>query len=143
MGLGNPYNDAPSAVRVAKWLEKLQRQVEIAEFALSDTIGCATPASAQDLFETLNEQFPSLRFAAHLHVVQGRETALINACIAGGCTHFDTAIGGFGGCPMAKDELTGNLATEALLNYAAQANLHHTIDSASFEAARQLSTSIF
>ena len=143
MGFGNPYNDAWSAALVAKWVEKLQRQFEIAEFALSDTIGCATPASAQDLFETLNEQFPSLRFAAHLHVVQGRETALINACIAGGCTHFDTAIGGFGGCPMAKDELIGNLATEALLNYAAQANLHHTIDSASFEAARQLSTSIF
>ena len=57
--------------------------------------------------------------------------------------NFDTAIGGFGGCPMAKDELTGNLATEALLNYAAQANLYHTINSASFEAARQLSTSIF
>ena len=143
MGFGNPYNDAWSAALVAKWVETLQRQFEIAEFALSDTIGCATAASAQDLFETLNRQFPSLRFAAHLHVVKGREAALIKACIAGGCHHFDTAIGGFGGCPMAKDELTGNLATEALLNYAAQANLHHTIDSASFEAARQLSTSIF
>lgn len=143
MGFGNPYNDAWSAALVAQWVETLQRQFEIAEFALSDTIGCATAASAQDLFETLNRQFPSLRFAAHLHVVKGREAALIKACIEGGCHHFDTAIGGFGGCPMAKDELTGNLATEALLNYAAQANLHHTIDSASFEAARQLSTSIF
>ena len=143
MGFGNPYGDAWSAALVGQWVEKLQRQFEIAEFALSDTIGCATAASAQDLFETLNQQFPSLRFAAHLHVVQGREAALIKACIAGGCQHFDTAIGGFGGCPMAKDELTGNLATEALLHYAAQANLHHTIDGASFEAARQLSTSIF
>ena len=143
MGFGNPYNDAWSAALVAQWVETLQRQFEIAEFALSDTIGCATAASAQDLFETLNQQFPRLRFAAHLHVVQGREAALIKACIAGGCHHFDTAIGGFGGCPMAKDELTGNLATEALLNYAAQANLHHTIDSSSFEAARQMSTSIF
>ena len=143
MGFGNPYNDAWSAALVAQWVEKLQRQFEIAEFALSDTIGCATAASAQDLFETLNQQFPGLRFAAHLHVVQGHEAALIKACIAGGCVHFDTAIGGFGGCPMAKDELTGNLATEALLHYAAQTNLNHTIDSASFEAARQLSTSIF
>ena len=143
MGFGNPYGDAWSAALVAQWVEKLQCQFEIAEFALSDTIGCATAASAQDLFETLNQQFPSLRFAAHLHVVQGHEAALIKACIAGGCTHFDTAIGGFGGCPMAKNELTGNLATEALLNYATQANLYHTINSASFEAARQLSTSIF
>lgn len=143
MGFGNPYNDVWSAALVAQWVETLQRQFEIVEFALSDTIGCATPARAQDLFATLNKQFPSLRFAAHLHVVQGHEAALIKACIAGGCLHFDTAIGGFGGCPMAKDELTGNLATEALLHYAAQANLHHTIDSSSFEAARQLSTSIF
>ncbi len=143
MGFGNPYNDAWSAALVAQWVEKLQRQFEIAEFALSDTIGCATAASAQDLFETLNQQFPGIRFAAHLHVVQGHEAALIKACIAGGCVHFDTAIGGFGGCPMAKDELTGNLATEALLHYAAQTNLNHTIESASFEAARQLSTSIF
>jgi hydroxymethylglutaryl-CoA lyase len=143
MGFGNPYGDAWSGALVAQWVENLQRQFEIAEFALSDTIGCATAASAQDLFETLNQQFPTLRFAAHLHVVQGREAALIKACIAGGCQHFDTAIGGFGGCPMAKDELTGNLATEALLNYANQANLNHAINSNSFEAARQISTSIF
>ena len=143
MGFGNPYGDAWSAALVAQWVETLQRQFEIAEFALSDTIGCATAASAQDLFATLHNQFPSLRFAAHLHVVQGREAALIKACIAGGCQHFDTAIGGFGGCPMAKDELTGNLATEALLIYANQANLNHAIDSTSFEAARQISTSIF
>lgn len=143
MGFGNPYGDAWSAELVAQWVEKLSAQFTIAEFALSDTIGCATAASAQELFETLNQQFPSLSFAAHLHVVQGREAALINACIAGGCQHFDTAIGGFGGCPMAKDELTGNLATEALLNYAAQANLQHTIDSTSFEAARRISSSIF
>ena len=143
MGFGNPYGDAWSGALVAQWVENLQRQFEIAEFALSDTIGCATAASAQDLFETLNQQFPTLRFAAHLHVVQGREAALIKACIAGGCQHFDTAIGGFGGCPMAKDELTGNLATEALLNYANQANLNHAINSNFFEAARQISTSIF
>jgi hydroxymethylglutaryl-CoA lyase len=143
MGFGNPYGDAWSGALVAQWVENLQRQFEIAEFALSDTIGCATAASVQDLFETLNQQFPTLRFAAHLHVVQGREAALIKACIAGGCQHFDTAIGGFGGCPMAKDELTGNLATEALLNYANQANLNHAINSNSFEAARQISTSIF
>ncbi len=143
MGFGNPYGDAWSGALVAQWVENLQRQFEIAEFALSDTIGCATAASAQDLFETLNHQFPSLRFAAHLHVVPGREAALIKACIAGGCQHFDTAIGGFGGCPMAKDELTGNLATEALLNYANQANLNHAINSNFFEAARQISTSIF
>ncbi|MFM7007446.1 MAG: hydroxymethylglutaryl-CoA lyase [Flavobacteriales bacterium] len=143
MGFGNPYGDAWSAALVAQWVDKLNAQFDIAEFALSDTIGCATAASAQDLFKLLNQQFPNLEFAAHLHVVQGREAALIEACIVGGCQHFDTAIGGFGGCPMAKDELTGNLATEALLQFAANQKITHHIDVHSFQIARQISTSIF
>jgi hydroxymethylglutaryl-CoA lyase len=143
MGFGNPYGDAWSAEIVAQWIDKLQQRFEIAEFALSDTIGCATPEITRKLFSNLTEQYKETRFAAHLHVVRGREEALIEASVAGGCRHFDTAIGGFGGCPMAKDELTGNLATEALLNFAQGAQLHHAIDINSFEAARQISTSIF
>jgi len=143
MGFGNPYGDAWSADLVAQWVEKLNQHFEIAEYALSDTIGCATPQATQALFNTLTTQYPNLRFAAHLHLVRGKEQDLIEAAIAGGCLHFDTAIGGFGGCPMAKDELTGNLATEALLHLAQAAKLHHAIDSNAFEAARQISTSIF
>lgn len=143
MGFGNPYGDTWSTDLVAQWVEKLDQRFDISEFALSDTIGCATPQTTQTLFNTLTTQYPDLRFAAHLHVVRGKEQALIEAVIAGGCQHFDTAIGGFGGCPMAKDELTGNLATEALLHLAQAAKLHHAIDSNAFEAARQISTSIF
>jgi hydroxymethylglutaryl-CoA lyase len=143
MGFGNPYGDDWSSDLVAQWVEKLDQRFDISEFALSDTIGCATPQITQTLFNTLTTQYPNLRFAAHLHVVRGKEQALIEAVIAGGCQHFDTAIGGFGGCPMAKDELTGNLATEALLHLAQAAKLHHAIDSNAFEAARQISTSIF
>ncbi|MCF8202765.1 MAG: hydroxymethylglutaryl-CoA lyase [Crocinitomicaceae bacterium] len=143
MGFGNPYGDTWSTDLVAQWVEKLNQRFDISEFALSDTIGCATPQTTQTLFNTLTTQYPDLRFAAHLHVVRGKEQALIEAVIAGGCQHFDTAIGGFGGCPMAKDELTGNLATEALLHLAQAAKLHHAIDSNAFEAARQISTSIF
>lgn len=143
MGFGNPYNDPWSVQLVSQWVETLSQRFQIAEFALSDTIGCATPALGQALFETLHQQFPTVHFAAHLHVIKGREKALIAACIAGGCTHFDTAIGGFGGCPMAKDDLTGNLATEVMLDFCDQQNLNLTIDTAAFETARQLSTSIF
>ncbi|MFM6964066.1 MAG: hypothetical protein ACKOWM_00670, partial [Sphingomonadales bacterium] len=106
MGFGNPYGDIWSPELVSKWVEQLSSQFEIAEFALSDTIGCATPISAKQLFSTLNMHFPKFKFAAHLHVKPGDEFALIQSCIDGGCLHFDTAIGGFGGCPMAKDELT-------------------------------------
>jgi hydroxymethylglutaryl-CoA lyase len=143
MGFGNPYGDAWSSEIVTQWVAKLQDRFQIAEFALSDTIGCATPQTTQALFSDLTTQFPKTRFAAHLHVVRGQEQALIQAALAGGCQHFDTAVGGFGGCPMAKDELTGNLATEALLNFAQDAEINHAIDSTSFEAARQISTSIF
>jgi hydroxymethylglutaryl-CoA lyase len=143
MGFGNPYGDDWSSDLVAQWVEKLDQRFDISEFALSDTIGCATPQTAQTLFETLTTQHPDLRFAAHFHVLRGQEQALIKATLEGGCRHFDTAIGGFGGCPMAKDELTGNLATEALLGFAQDAQLHHAVDSNSFEMARQISTSIF
>jgi hydroxymethylglutaryl-CoA lyase len=143
MGFGNPYGDAWSSEIVTQWVAKLQDRFQIAEFALSDTIGCATPQTTQALFSDLTTQFPKTRFAAHLHVVRGQEQALMQAALAGGCQHFDTAVGGFGGCPMAKDELTGNLATEALLNFAQDAEINHAIDSTSFEAARLISTSIF
>jgi hydroxymethylglutaryl-CoA lyase len=143
MGFGNPYGDAWSAEIVAQWIDKLQQRFEIAEFALSDTIGCATPAITQALFATLSTQFPKTRFAAHLHVVRGREQALIEAALAGGCRHFDTAIGGFGGCPMAKDELTGNLATEALVLDATFTGYKHQVDLQAFDVARSISNSIF
>lgn len=143
MGFGNPYGDAWSAEIVAQWIDKLQQRFEIAEFALSDTIGCATPEIGRELFSNLTEQYKETRFAAHLHVVRGREEALIEASVEGGCRHFDTAIGGYGGCPMAKDELTGNLATEALILGSSSVAYKHHIDLQAFEAARSLSTSIF
>jgi hydroxymethylglutaryl-CoA lyase len=143
MGFGNPYGDPWSVDLVAAWVAQLSSRFDIAEYALSDTIACASAELAEQLFQRLSFQFPHLLFAAHLHVVKGREEALIKACIAGGCQHFDTAIGGFGGCPMAKDELTGNLSTEALLAYAKKELIKHTIDDAAFETARQISTSIF
>jgi hydroxymethylglutaryl-CoA lyase len=143
MGFGNPYGDAWSAEIVAQWIDKLQQRFEIAEFALSDTIGCATPEIGRELFSNLTEQYKETRFAAHLHVVRGREEALIEASVEGGCRHFDTAIGGYGGCPMAKDELTGNLATEALILGSSSVIYKHHVDLQAFEAARSLSTSIF
>lgn len=143
MGFGNPYGDTWSAELVCKWIEQLSAQFDISEFALSDTIGCATPDNAKRLFTTLTQQFPSIKFAAHLHVKPGGEAALIQACMDGGCYHFDTAIGGYGGCPMAKDDLTGNLATEALLGYLNKNELSHTIQINQLNNAIALSTSIF
>lgn len=143
MGFGNPYGDVWSPELVSNWVKELTSQFDIAEFALSDTIGCATPDSARQLFRTLIKHFPKFKFAAHLHVKPGYEAPLIQASIDGGCLHFDTAIGGFGGCPMAKDELTGNLATEALLGYLNNNALSHAIQINQLNKAIALSTSIF
>jgi len=143
MGFGNPYQDQWSEEGVCDAVEKLSSRFDIAQFALSDTIGCATPEITRNLFSLLVNNFTQHHFAAHLHVVRGKENALIAAAIEGGCRHFDTAIGGFGGCPMAKDELTGNLATEALLDYLNQHQIENKLNRDEFDTARQISTTIF
>jgi hydroxymethylglutaryl-CoA lyase len=143
MGFGNPYGDPWSADLLCQWVEKLNQHFPIFEFALSDTIGVANPIQSQELFSQLNRHFPTQKFAAHLHVIPGQEQAILEACIQAGCQHFDTAIGGFGGCPMAKDDLTGNLSTEALLQLAESKKIKHQINPNAFEAARILSHSIF
>lgn len=143
MGFGNPYQDQWSEEAVCEVVEKLSSRFDISQFALSDTIGCATPEITNNLFSLLVNNFTQHRFAAHLHVARGNENALISAAIDGGCRHFDTAIGGFGGCPMAKDELTGNLATEALLDFLNQHQIENKINGDLFETARQISTTIF
>jgi len=143
MGFGNPYQDQWSEEVVCDAVEKLPSRFDIAQFALSDTIGCATPEITRNLFSLLVNNFTQHHFAAHLHVVRGKENALIAAAIEGGCRHFDTAIGGFGGCPMAKDELTGNLATEALLDYLNQHQIENKLNRDEFDTARQISTTIF
>lgn len=143
MGFGNPYQDQWSEEVVCDAVEKLSSRFDIAQFALSDTIGCATPEITRNLFSLLVNNFTQHHFAAHLHVVRGKENALIAAAIEGGCRHFDTAIGGFGGCPMAKDELTGNLATEALLDYLNQHQIENKLNRDEFDTARQISTTIF
>ncbi|MFM8597210.1 MAG: hydroxymethylglutaryl-CoA lyase [Flavobacteriales bacterium] len=143
MGFGNPYGDLWSADLLSQWVEKIKNNFEIHEFALSDTIGVAVAPQAKELFGQLIQEFPTQKFAAHLHVVPGKESALVEACIEAGCIHFDTAIGGYGGCPMAKDELTGNLSTEYLLRYLSEKKGTTHIDLNAFEIAKMLSQSIF
>ncbi|MEN9702081.1 MAG: hypothetical protein RIR55_1423 [Bacteroidota bacterium] len=143
MGFGNPYGDAWSEELLCNWVDKLKNNFPIHDFALSDTIAVATEAQCKALFSTLYKHFPEQYFSAHLHVVPGQEQGIIEAAYLAGCRHFDVAIGGYGGCPMAKDELTGNLATEALLQFEKYKELPSQINAVAFEAARKISNSIF
>lgn len=116
MGFGNPYGDPWSADVAASWVEKLVA-MGIRHVSLADTIGVANPESIQYLFGHLIPAFPDVAFGAHLHTTPDAWLEKIDAAYKSGCRRFDGAIKGFGGCPMAADDLTGNMATENIIQY--------------------------
>ncbi len=111
MGFGNPYREPWSTEIVLEFVQRLVN-LKISVISLSDTVGVAQPADIQQLFFDLIPAFPEVEFGAHLHVQPLNWQEKVSAAVAGGCTRFDGALRGFGGCPLATDELTGNLATK-------------------------------
>lgn len=127
MAFGNPYDEPYSPEIVEMWAEKLQNfGVEI--LALSDTIGVASPESIKNLFVYLSKKMPKIEWGVHLHSNPHTASEKIKAAYKAGCRRFDGALRGFGGCPMAKDELTGNIATETIIAVLeeAKASLHYS-----------------
>lgn len=116
MGFGNPYGEEWNADIVIGWVRKLAG-LGIKTVALSDTVGVSNPENITHLFTHLIPEFPSIEFGAHLHSHPDTWEEKVNAAFKSGCRRFDSAIKGIGGCPMAKDELVGNLATENVISY--------------------------
>jgi hydroxymethylglutaryl-CoA lyase len=116
MGFGNPYGDKWNVEIVQKWTEKLVSE-GINIIALSDTVGVATPAQINEIYPALCNTFPDTEFGLHLHATPDNWQPKIETAYNSGCKRFDAALKGYGGCPMAKDELTGNIATENLISY--------------------------
>jgi len=116
MGFGNPYGDEWSEEIVSHWADKLINE-GIAYISLADTIGVAEPEQIGKLYGSLSDQFPKTIFGVHLHSTPGTWLQKVEAAYKSGCLRFDTALKGYGGCPMAKDELTGNIATENVIAY--------------------------
>lgn len=134
MGFGNPYGDPWSPEIVAEWIDYLaQKGVKVV--SLSDTVGTATIDIIGELFSAIIPQFPSLKIGAHLHVNPVDALQKINHAYQNGCRRFDGAINGYGGCPMAKDELIGNMPTEKILTYCTTHKLSHSINPLHFEVA--------
>ncbi|WP_405604301.1 hydroxymethylglutaryl-CoA lyase [Polaribacter sp. Asnod1-A03] len=134
MGFGNPYGDPWDVDIVGKWTEKLAKMgVEI--LSLSDTIGSSTPEIIDYLFSNLIPIYPKIEFGAHLHTTPNKWHEKVDAAFKAGCNRFDGAIKGYGGCPMAKDELTGNMPTEKLLSYFTSQKADTNIRPMSFESA--------
>lgn len=134
MGFGNPYNEPWNVEIVEEWAEKMVAEgVEV--LSLSDTIGTSTPESINYLFSNLIPRFDKVTFGAHLHTTPQTWHEKVDAAWKAGCRRFDGAIKGYGGCPMAADDLVGNMPTEKLLNYSAENQISNGVNGLSFESA--------
>lgn len=142
MGFGNPYGDPWNVDIVAEWTETLYR-LGITILSLSDTIGVAEGDTISHLFSDLIPKYPEIEFGAHLHTHPATWYEKVNEAFQAGCMRFDGAIRGFGGCPMAKDELTGNMPTEKLLTYFTARKIPTGINALSFESAYNEALRIF
>ncbi|MEZ0611453.1 hydroxymethylglutaryl-CoA lyase [Fibrella sp. WM1] len=141
MGFGNPYGDAYSPALVVDFARQLD-ELGIRHIVPSDTIGTATPASIEVLFNELTDALPFQRFGAHLHARPDETAAKVTAAVQAGVRRLDGAIGGLGGCPMAADTLTGNLPTEAIVGTLQALNVPVALDLDRLAEAVQLSRAI-
>lgn len=141
MGFGNPYGDPWDVDIVGEWTEKLA-SMGVKILSLSDTVGTSTPETIDYLFSNLISKYPQIEFGAHLHTTAQTWFEKVDAAYKAGCTRFDGAIQGFGGCPMAKDELIGNMPTEKLLSYFTTKK-RNNLNALSFESAFNEASKIF
>jgi hydroxymethylglutaryl-CoA lyase len=117
MAFGNPYEEPWHPDIATHWALRLNKELEVDIIALSDTIGAASPAQISDSFKTLLPELPNVEVGAHLHTTPQHWEQKVESAYKAGCRRFDGAIRGYGGCPMAMDELTGNMPTEMLIAY--------------------------
>ncbi len=142
MGFGNPYDEPFNEEIVAEFARKLVA-MEVEVISLADTIGVAKPALITSIFEATIREFPDTEIGAHFHSTPSTAIEKIEAAYQAGCLRFDTAMKGFGGCPMAKDELTGNIATETLLSYFDTVALDPQLDKKAFEQSMRMVGGVF
>jgi hydroxymethylglutaryl-CoA lyase len=142
MGFGNPYGNPWNVEIVSEWTAQLSKMgVEI--LSLSDTVGSSTPKIIDYLFSNLIPLYPTIEFGAHLHTTPTTWFEKVDAAYKAGCNRFDGAIRGYGGCPMAKDTLTGNMPTEKLISYFNQQKANTNIKAMRFESAYNEALRVF
>ena len=142
MGFGNPYGDPWNVEIVGEWTHKLS-DMGVKILSLSDTVGSSTPEVISYLFSNLIPQYPQMEFGAHLHTTPDKWFEKIDAAYKAGCRRYDGAIQGFGGCPMAKDDLTGNMPTEKLLSYFTTQKENTNTSPMSFESSYNEASKLF
>jgi hydroxymethylglutaryl-CoA lyase len=142
MGFGNPYKDVYSTDIVLKWIERLV-DLGIETISLSDTVGVAEQSQITSLLNTLIPAYPTVEIGIHLHSAASTWQAKIDAALKSGCKRFDGALRGIGGCPMADDELVGNIDTALMIPYFEQLELLEGIDKDALTEALLLADEIF
>lgn len=142
MGFGNPYGDSWNVDIVHKWTDRLV-SMGITILQLSDTIGVSNPESISYLFSNLLPHYPDIEIGAHLHTEPHNWEEKIKAAYENGCRRFDGAIKGYGGCPMAKDDLTGNMPMENMVYYFSKKTDNLQLDQTAFSAAMKMADEVF
>lgn len=142
MAFGNPYGDEWNQELIAHWTAELVKRGALI-ISLSDTIGSATSELVGEVYKNTQNSFPHIELGIHLHSTPEHWEEKINAAYLNGCRRFDSAIKGYGGCPMATDTLTGNIATEKLISFLMERKENLNINTSSFEKAMSFSSKIF
>ena len=142
MGFGNPYGDPWNVEIVERYVTQLY-SMGIKIFSLSDTIGVSNPDSIAYLFSQLIPAFSDVEFGAHLHTTPDKWEEKVHTAYANGCRRFDGAIKGYGGCPMAKDDLTGNMPTEQMLHYFDENKIETGLNMDAFGQSIKASEAVF
>ncbi len=143
MGFGNPYGEEWNSEIVYKWCNVLFEKFDIRIQALSDTIGAANPSLVESLFKEIIPALPNVEIGAHLHTRPENAQSIVAAAYKAGCKRFDGALKGLGGCPMAKDDLTGNMPTEVMLDWFDQNAVSTGISTEFLNKALQESKMVF
>ena len=142
MAFGNPYGEYWDVELLLSYIQKIEEKC-IKMISLEDTIGSSTPKLVSSVFNTVIQNFNSLDIGLHLHSTPDETYEKISQAWDAGCNRFDVAIGGYGGCPFAQNDLIGNLSTEKFVNFLTKKKINHSLDLYAFENACNYAKKIF
>jgi hydroxymethylglutaryl-CoA lyase len=142
MGFGNPYGDPYNDEILLQWADELIKR-DISILSLADTVGVAAPEQISFALQALIPKYPEITFGVHLHSTPINWREKLEAAVNAGCTRIDGALKGIGGCPMAGNELVGNMNTELIIAYLEEKGLLHELNKEALQKSLQLASAIF
>ncbi|MGI8598535.1 MAG: hydroxymethylglutaryl-CoA lyase [Chitinophagaceae bacterium] len=142
MGFGNPYGDEYNEEILLRWADKMVK-MDIKILSLADTVGKATPEQIRFALQTLIPKYPDATIGVHLHSTESNWLEKLKAAVNAGCIRIDGAINGIGGCPMAQDELIGNMKTENIIKYLQEKNMIKNLNEEALAKSIKLAEEIF